>query len=1043
MHVVAHLDPWSLEAHLLDRVEEVKRGDPWAPVLVIVPTRRLADHVARRIAERMGAAVGVEILHHRALAGAILEASGIAPPDAADPLLFEALLEEALRGLERLRPLAGFVLSRAGATAGLLGSLVELREAGIAPAELERLARSDRDRDVAAIYRRFDELVASARARGLADDAARSAEARPHARGYAARFRAIFHHGAYELVGMNLDLVRELDAGGRVEFLLPAAPGRAVSGYAETFARRHLLGAGASIEGLERTWLSRPGSRLADLYDESARPAPLEDDAWSIANAQGARVELRWVIRSRAGAPASPAPRDVAITARTLAPFGTAVDEALDDARFPCEGAPGRPLRADPHVGDLLALLRVAADDFPRPATAELLRSPRLAWNLLAPDAAPIPGTLAEGWSRDAGIPGGLEAWTRDLPAWAARVRPHEDPGDEAVAGRKDAAARIAAAVHALAGHVAADVRRSWSAHADAVEALVARVFEPDAAGGVAGRLAPLLDAARDRERVLGHRAPVPARAFVAWLEGAADEVRAKPPERPGGFVLADVMSLRGCTFEHVHLAGLQSGVWPRIPREDPYLPDAWRASLRESLGRPLSVKSEGDREERLLLALALGSARSSLGFSWTRADEDGKARVASPALRELARVLLGEPDAKALRRRARAVPSHPREQIRAFAEGPGFVTPDEERLLVALEAEGDPAGREQLLALAPGVAPQLEMLAATEAFAPGDARFDARVPAPAPRAWSVTSLERLGRCALQFFFADVLRVRPLAEEPQPFASSLRETGERVHVLLERVYAALDGEGAFARLDPAALAARGRALLEEHWEPAFGDAADRAARSLPLLHAIETSSWRRALGRFVEEDLRTIAGASGVRLEHLVEAELDLGEGRVLVARGQFDRAVETDAGRVVADYKTSGDLQARLDVEKMLTGERLQVPLYHLLAGRATVALLGVGPAFDADGSRPAPFAGFPDDDQDAGFRETLRILADLPRDGVFPIREGRHCSWCEYRPACRKGHPPTASREDLAPDGAAYRAVSRKKRSKPRLRDLGEDES
>ncbi|HEX6851433.1 MAG TPA: PD-(D/E)XK nuclease family protein [Candidatus Polarisedimenticolaceae bacterium] len=1043
MRVLAHLDPWTLETHLLDRLEEVKRADSLAPVLLIVPTRRLADHLARRIAERMGAAVGVEVLHHRALAGAILEAAGHTPPDAADPLLLEALLEEALRGLERASALAGFVLSRGGATTGLLGTLAELREAGIPPDALEPLARSDREREVAAIYRRFTALLEAARARGLADDAVRACAALPHARAYGARFRAIFHHGAYELVGMNLDLVRELDADGRVAFLLPAAPGRAVSAYAESFARRYLLREGERVEGLDLAWRSRLGSRLADLYDEGARPSPLDDDAWSIANAQGSRTELRWGLRSKAGVADGPAPRDVAITARTLAPFASAIDRALDDARFPCEGPPGRPLRADPHVGDLLALLRVVADDFPRPATAELLRSPRLAWDRLAPDAAPVPGTLAEGWSREASIPGGFEAWTRDLPAWAGTPRTHEDEGDDAVVERRDAARRIAAAVRALAAHVAAATRRSWSGHADAVEALVARVFEPGAARAVADLLAPVLGAARARERVLGQKAAIPARAFVLWLEEAAGVARAKAPDRPGGFLLADVMQLRGCTFEHVHLAGLQSGVWPRIPREDPYLPDAWRTILRESLGRPLSVKSEGDREEHLLLALALGSARTSLALSWTRADDDGKARVASPALREIARVLLGVPDAKALRRRARAVPSHPREQIRAFAEGTGFVTPDEERLLVALEGEGDAAGRAPLLARAPELAPHLEMLAATESFAPGDCRFDARVPAPTPRAWSVTSLERLGRCALQFFFADVLRARPLAEEPQPFASSLRETGERVHALLEGVYAQLDREGAFTRLDPDALAARGRTLLDDLWEPTFGAAAERTARSLPLLHAIETSSWRQALRRFVEEDLRTLAGASSVRLEHLLERTLDLGEDRVLVARGKLDRAVERDATRTVADYKTSGDLEARLDVEKMLTGERLQVPLYHLLAGRATVALLGVGPAYDADGSRPAPFAGFPESEQEAGFRETLRVLSDLPRAGVFPLREGRHCSWCEFRPACRKGHPPTASREELAADGTAYRAVSRKRKKKPLLRDVGEDES
>ena len=37
MRVVSHLDPWVLEAELLDRVAATRARDPWGPILVIVP----------------------------------------------------------------------------------------------------------------------------------------------------------------------------------------------------------------------------------------------------------------------------------------------------------------------------------------------------------------------------------------------------------------------------------------------------------------------------------------------------------------------------------------------------------------------------------------------------------------------------------------------------------------------------------------------------------------------------------------------------------------------------------------------------------------------------------------------------------------------------------------------------------------------------------------------------------------------------------------------------------------------------------------------
>ena len=54
MKLVANASPSVLEAELLDRVAAAKSRDLLAPVLIIVPTSRLADHVSLRLAERFG-----------------------------------------------------------------------------------------------------------------------------------------------------------------------------------------------------------------------------------------------------------------------------------------------------------------------------------------------------------------------------------------------------------------------------------------------------------------------------------------------------------------------------------------------------------------------------------------------------------------------------------------------------------------------------------------------------------------------------------------------------------------------------------------------------------------------------------------------------------------------------------------------------------------------------------------------------------------------------------------------------------------------------
>ena len=59
---MAHPDPFVLERELLDRVASAQADDPLAPVLIVVPTRRLAEHVQRKVAEDAGARLAVHVL---------------------------------------------------------------------------------------------------------------------------------------------------------------------------------------------------------------------------------------------------------------------------------------------------------------------------------------------------------------------------------------------------------------------------------------------------------------------------------------------------------------------------------------------------------------------------------------------------------------------------------------------------------------------------------------------------------------------------------------------------------------------------------------------------------------------------------------------------------------------------------------------------------------------------------------------------------------------------------------------------------------------
>ena len=208
MQVVAHPDPFVLEAELLRRITAAQAANALAPVLVVVPTRRLADHVRRRLAQHAGAALAVEVLHHRALTFHLVERGGGIPQRPASERLLLALLDEVLAGKPE-NPWSRYTQRRPGARRALLATLTDLRESGITPARAAAVLESGHGAEaLPEIYAGYVERLEAAASTGLHDEAGLVAAVLATARQQAGRYAAILHHGAYELIGIHLDLVR-------------------------------------------------------------------------------------------------------------------------------------------------------------------------------------------------------------------------------------------------------------------------------------------------------------------------------------------------------------------------------------------------------------------------------------------------------------------------------------------------------------------------------------------------------------------------------------------------------------------------------------------------------------------------------------------------------------------------------------------------------------------------------------------------------------------------------------------------------------------
>jgi len=1060
LRIISHPDPIVLEQALMSLLDAHHPGDGVARSLVLVPTARLAAHVQRRLAGRgdRAAWVGVEVLTVRALAREILSRAGSPTVRVLSTRLREALVRRVLR-LEKDNRWSRFVDRRPGVGRRLAGTLNELREAAIDPGDLGAVARGQRwDEELADLYAAYVSQLNERRENGWVDEAGLILAAVDRAADSAPDYCQIVVHGAYEWLGVHAELLRGLARQVPLTVLMPIRPGRRVTRYAETHAESHLLDDEEQIGPLEGFDDRGCGLDLASLYDEESRPVPAAEGRFRFRNTQGAVHEIQLAVHEALGAVAGGcAPEEIALVARSLEPYAAAIETAFRDRGLNWTSSLTVPLGRQPIVRDFLLLLEVVAERFPRRATATLLRSPRVRWtNLPGVERAPS-GDLAERWSRKARIIGGLDEWSEVLSDWAERLGDSgRQSGDDDISRRErareraDEARRIATALRTLNDRVESSSCR-WSEHSKRLRALLDQLFEleaRDADRSATEGLRTLFDEMASLESVIGETDDIPFGRMRSWLEEAAQASQFAPWSRDrGGIRVLDAMQFRGLTFERVFLLGMNSGVFPRRSREDPVLGDRPRRLLRERTGRPLVLSSDGPDEERLVLALIVGGSRSRLDVSWQRADDSGRARSTSLAMRELARLAYGAPDLDRLHSdrddEERTVPSHPTQWLRYLANQTRVLSRGDAVLLRVLEGSTD-RELEALASTEKALRPGLRMVRATRAFEITESCFDARIEAaPTVERISVTSLERLGRCPLRYFFRDVLAV----EEPDEAATadelSPAELGGQVHALLQRLYEQLDADGLFRRGEEEALLSRADAWLSRERAKLFGELGERVTRRLPVLWELTLAAWFESLTEFVQRDLRRITeeGWRADGFEILTSGQIESGAGASVVVHGRLDRRWLGDDRTLIGDYKTSGRLTDRVEQRSMLKGHELQVPLYQMLAGEdSTVELLGVGPhyALEDEEDRRVSFAGFPKDELRQGFLETLRSLLDLARRGRYPLRADRHCSWCAYRLACRRNHPPTLYREGLDPDGQRYARSQDKSTRKPLMKDV-----
>ena len=660
----------------------------------------------------------------------------------------------------------------------------------------------------------------------------------------------------------------------------------------------------------------------------------------------------------RQGALASPS--DAALIVRQRLPYVYVAREVLRSAGVPCQTFDALPLAAEPYAAALDLVLSCVSVDFARVPAMALLRSPLFTLGS-ARDVSALDRSLAE-----AGYLGGIESLERLLGVWRA-AEPMRSGVQRAIragelllnVARELASLRSEAPV---ADHLTV-LQAFLLAHESSNipdESLRARHLR--ARGAVFATLGSLRDAyARfDSAPVSGDEVAALVRR---WIEGQTFA----PQTGDDGVHLVDADSARFGDFEHVHILGLVENEWPDRARRNIFYSTA---VLRE-LGWPAESDRLAGARAAFADLLKLPTSRLSVSTFLLEADA-----LVSPS------PLLDEVEHAGLDSIEEAIPSHRIFEAEALYYDPPDATP-----LSTFAREW--LDRRRRVA-------ELPVL-----------RFRGFTSPMAPRAYSLSALERYQDCPFKFFAADVLRLEEVPEDESTM--SPRARGRFIHEVFQRFFETWESRGGGAitteRLDEA------RALMSEVAEPLLArlPEADAALERTRLFgSAISTGSVEIVFGH-------EAAAPLDVRerwLEYRLEGEFALGapDGRKVALKGVADRIDLLADNRLrIVDYKSgsapnpSRALQA--GIYALCVQERLRER-----DGQPWPVAEAIYLAFSGKRSQaPVVKAGDPESEKALeGARTRLLTIVDRVAHGEFPPQPTDEilCDFCAYAAVCRKDY-------------------------------------
>ncbi len=796
---------------------------------------------------------------------------------------------------------------------------------------------------------------------------------------------------------------------------------------------------------------------MGEVTTEPSQPAyeDVHPSELHLTVAPDAEEEVRLVVRTVLAhlADAKCRPERIGIAYRAGAPYARLLREQLKAAGLPHHVPSQRTLDQTIAGRVALGLLELQLHGFPR---ADVIR-----WlsdgPLVDADGRPLPADWWDRLSREAGVARGADTWADRLELHAADQEQRAAKLTAGETARVEGFRRRAAESRALATFVSSAAAASeqianatsWAVVAESLAAAVKLMLGTRSKVDAWASSDPTLTF----EVALEQSSYDAVLASVASLAGLDDAVEAPTPTTVidalrteldrsvssgttlgRGVMVGSFSQFVGSDVDLLCVVGMTEDSFPPRTRQHAILRDADRALMCDQLRTVVARRS--DERERWLAVLHCARV---IELSYPRADTRSQRRqFAAPWFLEQATRLNGGDLVGASQ-----VDALDRPWLTAY---PSFVASLDRATMFASAHELDVsmAIRGGLDALAADDRRLLRGVAANRARATGEFGPWTGHTGPLPvgelrervdRRMSATSLQDWATCPTSYFIGEVLGIRPLEDRARADSIDARDKGTLVHSVLEQVFRTHLGTPDTPGIEPeTAWSTADVAVALDLLETEARALEDRGLTGREVVWQAQLSRLRRALRLIlgIDSELRAERGSWPV------EVEADFGrrgadplvldlptQGRVPFP-GSVDRIDATrSGGLIVTDYKTGGGYgyddipklgkagRAGSEVDLIDRGRKLQLVLYSLAARdlyHLPKAQVEAYYWFVDHGDLHR--GGIVDDDQAQRLRTVLDVVVGGIRDGVYPANPGEEksyprdtwesCCYCPFDRVC-----------------------------------------